>query len=140
MNYNRILIKIMLREDATMKKKSIISIILLITILSITGCKETVKRDTPMLASLAMKTNMTHLSYSEFINLTMEGNDTLISEEQFNEIKGLMTDKSGHETYHLLKFDNGEMILVEFASTPEDGEYKIQRVKIIPDEMKDFFK
>ncbi|NLY45305.1 MAG: hypothetical protein GX053_04865 [Tissierella sp.] len=123
-----------------MRMKSIISIIVLITILSIIGCKETTKQDTPMLASLAMKTNMTHLGYHEFINITMEGNDTLISEEQFNEIKGLMTDKSGHETYHLLKFDNGEMILVEFASIPDGGEFKIQGIKIIPDEMKDFFK
>ena len=123
-----------------MRKKSIISIIILTTILSIPACQKTAKRDTPMLASLAMKTNMELLSYDEFINLNMQGNDTLISEEQFNEIKGIMTDKSSHETYHLLKFDNGEMILVELASQLEDGEFKIQGIKIIPDEMKEFFK
>lgn len=32
------------------------------------------------------------------------------------------------------------MILVEFSTMPEDGEFKVQGIKIIPDEMKEFFK
>ena len=59
---------------------------------------------------------------------------------QINKVKGLLTSGVGHETYELLKFDNGEMILVEFSTMPEDGEFKVQGIKIIPDEMKEFFK
>lgn len=43
-------------------------------------------------------------------------------------------------TFELLKFDNGEMILVEFSTMPKNGEYKIQGIKIIPNEMKDFIR
>lgn len=92
-----------------MKKKCIILIIILITTLSITACQKTSKRDTPMLASTAMKIDMEHFSYEEFINLNMEDNNSIISEEQFDEIKGLMTDKAVHETYHMIKLDNDEM-------------------------------
>ena len=51
-----------------------------------------------------------------------------------------MTSQTGHKTYELLKFDNDEMILVEFATITENGEFKVQVIKIVPEEMKGFFK
>ena len=126
------------REDGTMKKKSIISIIFLITIFSTTACQKT--NNTPLYASASMKVDMEHLNYEEFADAYAKGEESWISKEQFNEVKGLMTSQASHETYELLKFDNGEMILVEFATMPEKGEFKIQGIKIVPDEMKEFFK
>ena len=121
-----------------MKKKSIISIIFLITIFSTTACQKT--NNTPLYASASMKVDMEHLNYEEFADAYAKGEESWISKEQFNEVKGLMTSQASHETYELLKFDNGEMILVEFATMPEKGEFKIQGIKIVPDEMKEFFK
>lgn len=120
-----------------MKKKSIISIIFLITILSITACQKT--NHTPMLASMSMKVNMEHQDYDDFTNTYAKGEESWISKEQFYEVKGLLTSGVGHETYELLKFDNGEMILVEFSAVPGNGEFKVQGIKIVPDEMKEFF-
>ena len=93
-----------------------------------------------MHASQSMKINMDHLNYDDFRNAYAKGEESWISKEQFYEVKGLLTSGVGHETYQLLKFDNGEMILVEFATMPENGEFKVQGIKIVPDEMKEFFK
>ncbi len=120
-----------------MKKKNIISIVFLISILLITGCQKT--NNTPLLASISMKASMEHLNYEEFKDAYAQGEESWISEEQFSEVKSLLTSGSSHKTYELLKFDNGQMILVEFATIPQNGEYKVQGIKIIPDEMKDFF-
>ena len=120
-----------------MKKKSIIAIILLICILLFAACQKT--NNTPLLSSMSMKASMEHLNYEEFRNEYAQGEESWISEEQFLEVKSLLTSNSSHKTYELVKFDNGEMILVEFATTPQNGEYKVQGIKIIPDEMKDFF-
>lgn len=121
-----------------MRKNSITLIILLITILSITACQKV--NNTPLYASMSMKANMEHLNYEEFTVAYAQGEGSWISKEQFDEIKGLMTSRVGHETYALLKFDNGEMILIEFATLTEKGEFKVQGIKIVPDEMKEFFK
>ena len=120
-----------------MKKKSIIAIILLICILLLAACQKT--NNTPLLASMSMKASMEHLNYEEFKDAYAQGEESWISEGQFLEVKSLLTPGSSHKTYELVKFDNGEMILVEFATTPQNGEYKVQGIKIIPDEMKDFF-
>ena len=121
-----------------MKKKSIISIIFLITILSTSACQKI--NHTPMHASMSMKANMEHLNYEDFTDAYAKGEEGWISKEQFYEVKELLTSGVGHETYELLKFDNGEMILVEFSTLPENGEFKVQGIKIVPDEMKEFFK
>ena len=120
-----------------MKKKSIIAIILLICILLFAACQKT--NNTPLLSSMSMKASMEHLNYKEFKDAYAQGEESWISEEQFTEVKSLLTSNSSHKTYELVKFDNGEMILVEFATTPQNGEYKVQGIKIIPDNMKDFF-
>lgn len=120
-----------------MKKKSVISIIIIICILLITACQKT--NNTPLLSSMSMKASMEHLDYKEFKNEYAQGEESWISEEQFVEVKSLLTSNSSHETYELVKFDNGEMILVEFATTPQNGEYKVQGIKVVPDEIKSFF-
>lgn len=119
-----------------MKKKSVISIIIIICILLITACQKT--NNTPLLSSMSMKASMEHLDYKEFKNEYAQGEESWISEEQFVEVKSLLTSNSSHETYELVKFDNGEMILVEFATTPQNGEYKVQGIKVVPDEIKSF--
>ncbi|MFA7533287.1 MAG: hypothetical protein WCY46_03055 [Tissierellaceae bacterium] len=120
-----------------MKKKNIIFIIFLVAILLSTACQKT--NHTPMHASMSMKANMEHLDYEDFNDIYSKGEENWISKEQFYEVKGLLTSGVHHETYELLKFDNGEMILVEFSTRLEGGEFKVQGLKIIPDEMKGFF-
>lgn len=121
-----------------MKKKSIVFIIFLISILTTIACQN--KNNTPLLASMSMKANMEHLNYEEFKDMYAQGQESWISKEEFDKVKGLMTAGLGHETYQLLKFDNGEMILVEFATMSENDEFKVQGIKIVPEEMKEFFK
>lgn len=93
-----------------------------------------------MMASWIMMRDISHLDYSEFIDAHARGEESWISQKTFDEVKRIKTNKVGHVTYELLKFDNGEMILVDFAGKPEKGVYRVQGIKIVPDELKDFFK
>lgn len=122
-----------------MKDKSIILIICLIIILSTTACQKSNNQDTPLNATLSMKVDMSLQTYEQFTDEYMQGEESWISKEQFHEVKSMMTAQASHETYQLLKFTNGEMILVEFSQVLEDGEFKIQGIKIVPDEMKELF-
>ena len=79
-------------------------------------------------------------TYKQFTDTYVRGEESWISKEQFHEVKSLMTAQTNHKTYELLTFDNGQMILMEFATMPEDDEFKIQGIKIVPEEMKEFFK
>ena len=121
-----------------MKKKNITAIIILISILLITACQKT--NQSPLTASMSMKASIDHLNYEEFKDAYAQGEESWISEEEFIEIKSLLTSQTSHKTYELLKFDNGQMILIEFAPIPQNGEYMVQGIKIVPDELKDFFK
>jgi len=121
-----------------MKKRNITAIIFLISILSITACQKT--NQSPLTSSMSMKTSMDHSNYEEFKDAYAKGEESWISEEEFIEIKSVLTSKTSHKTYELLKFDNGQMILIEFAPIPQNGEYMVEGIKIVPDELKDFFK
>ena len=41
--------------------------------------------------------------------------------------------------YETITFDDGEMLLVRITPDKIDGEYKIEDVTIVPEEMRDFF-
>lgn len=122
-----------------MKNKSIILTICLIVVLSTTACQKSNNYDTPLNAASSIKVDMSLQTYKQFTDTYIRGEESWISKEQFHEVKSLMTAQANHKTYELLTFDNGQMILVEFAPIPEEGEFKIQGIKIVPDEMKDFF-
>jgi len=57
----------------------------------------------------------------------------------FNEIKNLTTAGSSYANYVLVTFENGEMLLVRLSPEKVNGEYKIEDVIIVPDEMKEMF-
>ena len=44
-----------------------------------------------------------------------------------------------YPNYETITFDDGEMLLVRITPDKIDGEYKIEDVTIVPEEMRDFF-
>ncbi|PLR71127.1 MULTISPECIES: hypothetical protein [Bacillus] len=68
--------------------------------------------------------------------LMAEGRKAKISDELLQQIKVRMSSGTSFNTYELLKFENGEMVLLHL--TPDDR-YEIQDVMIVPEEMRGVF-
>lgn len=65
--------------------------------------------------------------------LMAEGRKAEISDKLLQQIKVRMGAGTSFNTYELLKFENGEMVLLHL--TPDDR-YEIQDVMIVPEEMR----
>ncbi len=122
-----------------MMKKLIISIMLALLLV---GCtEETMEPDTPMNAAWLMKLNLGAQDYEEFQSLFYEEAKENVSKETFQQYSSLTTSNSNYKNYELITFENGEMLLVEFAPKLEDDEHhKIVNVKQVPEEFKTLFK
>ncbi|WP_336990161.1 hypothetical protein [Bacillus infantis] len=70
------------------------------------------------------------------ITLMAEGRKAKISDELLQQMKVRMSSGTSFNTYELLKFENGEMVLLHL--TPDDR-YEIQDVMIVPEEMRGVF-
>lgn len=75
--------------------------------------------------------------YDAFLRLFM--NKDKASREEFNKLKNLRTDKSSSSQYAIIKYSNNEMLLIELTPQKINGEYKIQNIKVVPNEMKKLF-
>lgn len=64
-----------------------------------------------------------------------EGRIEYISDETLKKINEAMDGGTSFETYEVLEFDNGQMVLLNL--TPK---YEIQDIVIVPDELKSVFK
>jgi len=121
-----------------MKKIAIVLVLLFLLL----GCsnEKTMEPDTLMNASWLMKFNIDNQNYDGFQSLfTEEANDS-VSRDTFKQFGELTTSGINFKTYELLTFENGEMLLVEFApNLEEDEHYKIVNVKVVPEDMKEIF-
>jgi len=116
--------------------------IVLMLLFSLLGCsnEKAMEPDTSMNAAWLMKLNIDSQNYDSFQSLFFEGSKDNVSRETFEQFGELTTSGTNFRSYELLTFDNGEMLLVEFAPKSEDDEqYKIVNVKEVPDDMKTLF-
>lgn len=122
-------------------KKVIIIITLIISCLWLTSCTEDkkLKPDTPTNAGWLTKLAIDNNNYESFNSLFSEGRKGIITEENFNELTNMTTAVSEHKLYDIITFENGEMLMVRLTSEKINGEYQVEDVIRIPDEMKEFF-
>ena len=123
-----------------MKKIIIISLII-ISCLGLISCnkEKVVKSDTPANVGLLIKMAITNKDYEAFNNLFSEDIKGIITEKEFNEFNKISTVGSSHKLYTTISFQNGEILLVKITTEKINGEYKVEDVIQIPDEMKYFF-
>ena len=95
--------------------------------------------ETPSKASWLMKMRMDYKDYQGFKSLFSEGRKQSVPIEEFNKMSKLTTAKTDFKNYQVLTFENGEMLLVRLSSVKIDGEYKIEDVIIVPENMKSLF-
>lgn len=121
-----------------MKKFTIVVMLLLLLV----GCSDekAMEPDTALNAAWLMKLNIDNQNYDSFKSLFFEGAKDNVSRETFKQFGELTTSGTNFKSYELLTFDNGEMLLVEFAPKSEgDKHYKIVNVKEVPEGMKVLF-
>lgn len=115
-----------------------ISVCFTFTIAACTN-KKALKADTPANTGWLMKMAMDSENYDNFNKLFSEGRKNSISKEEFSKLKKLTTAGTDFKHYELLTFTNGEMFLVRLTPEKVNGEYKIEDVIIVPEEMKKLF-
>ena len=123
-----------------MKIKSTLLIGILMICVVFTSCQKTMKPDTPQNTAWLMKLAIDNGDYERFNNLFNEGSENITSRDSFDDMKNITTAVTGYTHYELLTFENGEMLLVRFTPEKVNGEYKIEDVIIVPNEMKEIFK
>lgn len=116
----------------------LIFLIFLIFVVFGTFTKE-VKPDTLHNVNWLMKLSLDDNDYTEFNNLFIEGRRGKISLEEFEKMSDISTAGWEDRSYQLIKFSNGEMLLVYVSPSKLNGKYYIQDIKIVPDDLKDFF-
>lgn len=113
------------------------SIIICLSILFVScSNQKPLKPDTPVNTAILMKNFLDAENYERFNNLFTDGRKNSISLEQFNEFKKLTTAGTDFKHYELLTFSNGKMILIMLTQDKINGEYKIQDVKEVTDDLK----
>ncbi|MFX3673511.1 MAG: hypothetical protein ACE3JQ_03550 [Paenisporosarcina sp.] len=69
--------------------------------------------------------------------LMSQGRKDHISHQTLKKVNEMMSSGTNYQTFELLEFDNGEMVLLNL--TPNE-KYEIQNVTIVPEEFKSAFK
>lgn len=114
----------------------IVGSIILNIVLGFLFYMETTKQG-PVDVGLSFKEAVRVENYARAKTLMSEGRREHISEETLKKINEAMSAGTSFNTYELLEFDNGKMVLLHL--TPNE-KYEIQDVVIVPDELKTIFK
>ena len=121
-------------------KKLIIGL-LIASSLALISCESSkiLKADTPTNAAVLLSRALGSNDYEAVKALFSEGRREFLTEENFKEWKELKTAGSSYVLYETITFQDGEMLLVRMTAEKMDGEYKIEDVTIVPEEMREFF-
>ena len=124
-----------------MKRKLILILItiLFVSIFLIACLKQELKANTPVNTAMALQNYMKAGNYKNFDELFSAGRRETVSVDQFDKLAKITTEASEYKHYELIKFTNGEMFLVLITQDKLNGEYKVEDIKRVPDEMKSLF-
>ena len=123
------------------RKRYLLLITMLLVLILFTSCsKPELKTDTPVYTAIAVQNYLKAGNYESFDKLFNEGRRKSVTTDQFNELKKNAMVGAEYKHYELVTFTNGEMMLVLLSQDKINGEYKVENVKKVPDDMKDMIK
>ncbi|MGL4335839.1 MAG: hypothetical protein ACRCST_03020 [Turicibacter sp.] len=129
-------------------KKSII-VYLLTSLICLGGCSQgnILKPDSPSHTAILLDHYLEIADYTLFNSLFHEYSQDKITEQDFYQL--VLKKKSGNDAnglrgtginlYETLSFHNGTLLLVHFVADEVNGEYQIQNVTVVPNEMHSLF-
>jgi hypothetical protein len=87
------------------------------------------------LMTQALKAN----DFAAFQSLLTEQARLQIDSNQFGALQKMNTDKALYGNYALVRLENGRLLMIYLTAPDQDGNYKIQDVKIVPADMNSLF-
>lgn len=95
--------------------------------------------DTPVSTAIELQNFIKAGNYEGFNDLFTEERQNVISKDQFVEMANRVTEGASYSHYELIKFTNGEMLLVLMTQEKVNGKYKVEDVIPVSEEMKKIF-
>lgn len=106
----------------------------------LSGCSvQKLHTDTPVSTAIELQNFIKAGNYEAFNDLFTEERQNVISKDQFVEMEDIITDSAAYSHYELIKFTNGEMLLVLMTQEKENGKYKVEDVFPVSEDMKKIF-
>jgi uncharacterized membrane protein YvbJ len=127
------------RKSLKIRNMIIALSVLLNVVLGILFYSETIKKG-PDDVGYSFQRAVQFENYVLAKRLITERRQEHISDETLKKVHEIMSAGTSFKTYQLLEFGNGEMVLLNLHNLTPDGEYEIQDVVIVPDELKSIFK
>jgi hypothetical protein len=124
-----------------MKRKMSIMLAFALMLSMLASCSDSisVKQDTPDNALLSLSLTLGGDNYDNFNALFSDGRKNTVSEETLKEFSKATSAAFDNSLYGLVTYSNGEMFLVKLSVKKIDGEYKVEDVVKVPEEMKKLF-
>lgn len=124
-----------------MKKKFLPIVICIFVFSALASCsyENPVKANTPTNTAWLTKLAINNNDYERFNSYFIEERKGVVSKDMLEELSKISTAAGNYNLYELITFTSGEMLLVQLTTEKIDGEYKIEDVVIVPEEMKKLF-
>ncbi|KOA21560.1 hypothetical protein CLHOM_00190 [Clostridium homopropionicum DSM 5847] len=123
-----------------MKRKAFLLIVFTLILSLFVACEgHTLKPDTPENTTLLLDLRIGGNEYEKFNELFSEQRKNVVSKDMLKEFSNLSTKASMHTLYEVIEYSNGEMLLVRLNQKQGKGDYKVEDVVRIPEDMKKLF-
>lgn len=106
----------------------------------LSACSEQQSRSgTPAMTAIELQNFIKAGNYEGFNKLFTEERQNTISRDQFAAMGSLATEAAAYSHYELIKFANGEMLLVLMTQEKENGKFRVEDVVQVSEAMKELF-
>ncbi len=119
----------------------LVIVITAVVTLYIRGCQAdlSVKANSPRNVAAMLSKSLKENDFAAFQALLSDGARLRISSTNFGDFQKITTATTLYSTYSVVRLENGKLILVYMAPPDENGIYKIQDIKLVPDNMASLF-
>jgi hypothetical protein len=123
-----------------MRKRALILTVLILASVTLASCEGKLRADTPINTLTLLENTISNDDYDRFNALFGDWCEGKVSTADLGEFSKLSSFGYGSSFYGVITYSNGEMLLVQIAPEKVDGEYKVENVVKVPEEMKELFK
>lgn len=124
-----------------MKKKGSTLILVVFITFILVACSNSkpIKPDTPDNTLLLLSMSISGNNYVNFNELFSDGRKNTVSKETLSEFSKVTSNGFDNSLYGLITYSNGEVFIAKLSAKKINGEYKVENVMKVPEEMKKMF-